>query len=285
MFRFLLSTTVCSAISSVSLTQAQDVRLIVQITVDGLRGDLLNRYETSLGQDGFRRLMEGGVWYRNAHHEHANTETVVGHATLATGAHPSEHGMIGNSWFDRATGLQGYNIEDPNYSMLPVEGFEGGGIQIDPAQAAIQSDGRSPANILASTFGDELFKSNNGRSKIISISGKDRSAVAMGSHVGTAYWMSVDTGAYETSTYYADDYPDWVQAWNAQRRADEKIGSTWNLEDPLDSYLLAENDDRDYETDLKGFGVTFPHTYGTPEDGPYYTQVLLSPIGDRLVAS
>ena len=107
MFRFLLSTTVCSAISSVSLTQAQDVRLIVQITVDGLRGDLLNRYETSLGQDGFRRLMEGGVWYRNAHHEHANTETVVGHATLATGAHPSEHGMIGNSWFDRATGLQG----------------------------------------------------------------------------------------------------------------------------------------------------------------------------------
>ena len=138
---------------------------------------------------------------------------------------------------------------------------------MDPAQAAAVASGRSPKNILASTFGDELYKSNNGRSKVIGISGKDRSAVAMAGHTGAAYWMSVATGAYETSTYYHDTYPDWVLDWNAERPADAVFGGEWALHDPIESYLLAENDDRPYEADLKGFGRTFPHPYGDPAGG------------------
>lgn len=263
---------------------AEAPKLIVQITVDGFRGDLLHRYMDSFGPDGFQRLIGSGVWYTDAHHMHANTETIVGHATLATGAHPAEHGMIGNAWFNREDGRLEYNIEDENYVELPMAGFEGDGVQVDPTQAAAKNDGRSPVNILASTFGDELYKSNNGRSKIVSISGKDRSAVAMGGHVGDAYWMSTSTGAFVTSSYYADAYPEWVADWNAARPADAAIGTSWALSDPIDSYLLAENDDRPYETDLKGFGRTFPHAYGAVEGGLYYTQVLVSPLGDGLSA-
>jgi len=32
-----------------------------------------------MGDGGFRYLMDHGVWYANAHYQHANTETVVGH--------------------------------------------------------------------------------------------------------------------------------------------------------------------------------------------------------------
>ena len=71
-------------------------KLILQITVDQLRGDLPTRYYDRLGKGGLRYLLDKGVVYNNAHHAHANTETIVGHVTLATGAHPSEHGMIGN---------------------------------------------------------------------------------------------------------------------------------------------------------------------------------------------
>jgi hypothetical protein len=77
------------------------------------RGDLPQRYLTHMGPGGFRYLLEQGVVYANAQHAHANTETIVGHATLATGAHPSAHGLIGNVWFDRASGRLTYNIEDP----------------------------------------------------------------------------------------------------------------------------------------------------------------------------
>jgi hypothetical protein len=72
-------------------------RLVLQITVDQFRGDLPTRYADRLGEGGLRYLLEEGIHYNNAHHGHANTETIVGHATLATGAHPAAHGMIGNT--------------------------------------------------------------------------------------------------------------------------------------------------------------------------------------------
>ena len=41
------------------------VKLVLQITIDGLRADLLNRYGDRFGQGGFRHLMENGTRYTN----------------------------------------------------------------------------------------------------------------------------------------------------------------------------------------------------------------------------
>ena len=131
-------------------------RLILQITVDQLRGDLPLRYYDRLGEGGFRYLWENGTVYSNAHHAHANTETIVGHATLATGAHPSLHGMIGNLWFDRETGELTYNIEDSRYPLLTEGADVDKQTEIDPTQKAAGTDGRSPMAILGTTFSDEL---------------------------------------------------------------------------------------------------------------------------------
>ncbi|WP_198591724.1 alkaline phosphatase family protein, partial [Vibrio sp. 10N.286.49.B3] len=99
-------------------TTTQKPKLIVQITVDGLRGDLLERYKSNFGQGGFNYLMDQGTYYNNAHFQHGNTETIVGHVSLATGAPPSVHGMIGNVWYDRSQERLVYNVEDGNYNML-----------------------------------------------------------------------------------------------------------------------------------------------------------------------
>ncbi|WP_319545925.1 alkaline phosphatase family protein [Ruegeria conchae] len=275
--------TMLLSVSATAVSATEDIRLVVQITVDGLRGDLISRYSASFGDGGFYRLLKTGVWYTDAHHRHANTETIVGHATLATGAYPSEHGMIGNAWFNRSEERLGYNIEDPNFPMLAVTGFGGEVDQVDPTQAAATTSGRSPVNLLATTFGDELSKSNAGRSKVFSVSGKDRSAVAMAGHVGKAFWMSTATGAFETSTYYYDAYPDWANDWNAKRPADTKIESEWWPECSDAPYLM-DKEEPPFVTNLGTFGRTFPHFYGTPEDGLYYTQVLVSPHGDRITA-
>ena len=78
--------------------------MIDQITIDQLRGDVPGRCRGRLGEGGFRYLMEKGTWYVNARYRHANTETAVGHATLATGADPSRHGIVANDWIDQKTG-------------------------------------------------------------------------------------------------------------------------------------------------------------------------------------
>ncbi|ANT62979.1 alkaline phosphatase (plasmid) [Salipiger sp. CCB-MM3] len=259
-------------------------RLILQITVDQLRGDLPTRYLDRLGAGGFRYLLEQGIHYNNAHHTHANTETIVGHTTLATGATPSAHGMIGNLWFDRAAGRTVYNIEDPDYSILTSGADVDASTEIDPTQRAAKSDGRSPRTILTSTFGDELSVETNGKAKVFGVSIKDRGAVSMAGHTGKAFWFSKSASQFVTSSYYYDSYPDWVDAWNAKEMPQSYGGQAWELLNPIDTYMFGENDDQEWEPDFAGFGRTFPHPLGSPEDKYFTTLLTLSPSGDQITA-
>ena len=264
--------------------QADDKpKLILQITVDQLRGDLPTRYYDRLGSGGFRYLWESGTVYRNAHHMHANTETIVGHATLATGTHPSVHGMIGNLWFDRESGFTTYNVEDANYRLLTAGADVDADTEIDPTQRAARSDGRSPAAILTTTFSDELRSSSDGQAKVVGVSVKDRGAISMAGHAGTAYWFSKASGTFVTSTYYLDAYPDWVVAFNDTAPAQQYAGSSWTLLHDKNSYLFGDTDDREWETDVGGFGRVFPHNFGDGSSPYFTTWLTLSPAGDQLV--
>jgi predicted AlkP superfamily pyrophosphatase or phosphodiesterase len=261
-----------------------DIRLVLQITVDGLRADLLTRARAQAGTDGFNRLLDNGTWFTNAHYRHANTETIVGHSTLATGAQPSVHGMTGNVWYDAEDRELAYNIEDPESPILPVRNEQQTGDQVDPSQNLARSKGRSPRALLAETFADKLHVYSTGLARTFAVSGKDRGAVPLAGKAGTAYWMSTDSGDFVTSAWYMQDYPEWVAEWNRQRKANGWAGREWALLNDPSSYLMAERDDRPYETDLRGFGRTFPHRYGGSDNKLLYTQVIASPAGDALLA-
>ena len=269
----------------VTTASADQPRLVLQITVDQLRADLPLRYYDRFEEGGFRYLYDEGVMYRNAHHAHANTETIVGHTTLATGTYPSVHGMVANLWFDRETGFITYNVEDPNYVLLTEGADVDDDTEIDPTQASARSEGRSPAAILVTTISDEIRSSNGGLSKAVGVSVKDRGAISMAGHSGTAYWFSKATGQFVTSSYYLDRYPQWVSEWNAQEQYRAYENASWQLLHPQDTYLFGDSDDRDWETDIGGFGRVFPHPWGNV-DNPYFTTLLTtSPAGDELTLS
>jgi predicted AlkP superfamily pyrophosphatase or phosphodiesterase len=263
----------------------QPPRLILQITVDALRGDLPRRFANVLGDGGFRYLMEQGIYYNSARYEHANTETIVGHASLATGSVPAAHGMVGNVWFDREQGRMLYNIEDADYRLLTAGAGVDQATEIDPTQRAAKADGRSPAAILSSTFSDELAVHTNGQAKIFGVSVKDRGAVSLAGHAGKAFWFSKASGEFVTSSYYYDRYPEWVLAWNATDFAAAYAGKAWELTHERPDYLFGDADDREYETAFPGFGRTFPHPYGTRDDKYFTTRLTLSLAGDELTLS
>lgn len=280
---------VCVAVGAIAIASigapalAKDrPRLILQITVDQMRGDMPTRFANRLGKGGLRYLIEEGIHYDNAHHAHANTETIVGHVTLATGAHPAAHGMVGNLWFDRVDGRVTYNIEDPDYRLLT----EGAGVdaetEIDPTQKAAASDGRSPRAILTSTFSDELASYTEGQAKIFSVSVKDRGAVSMAGHAGKAFWFSKADGQFVTSTYYYEKYPKWVSDWNAKGPTQKYAGKAWQLMNPLETYLFGDRDDQEWEFDLAGYGKTFPHAFTTPDNRYFTTYLTISPAGDEI---
>lgn len=257
-------------------------KLILQITVDQLRGDLPRRYLRKMGPDGFRFLLEQGVVYENAHHAHANTETIVGHATLATGAYPSAHGLIGNVWLDRATGEMKYNIEDARYPLLTAGADVDKATEIDPTQRAARTEGRSPAAMLTSTFSDELAIHTVRRAKVFGVSIKDRGAVSMAGHAGKAFWFSKATGQFVSSRFYYERYPEWVNAFNKSKPTQRYANQHWKLLLDRGEYQFADLDDVPWETELGEYGRVFPHPYG-PGDGKMFTTLLtISPAGDDL---
>lgn len=261
---------------------AEKPRLVLQITVDQLRGDLPGRYLAQMGEGGFRYLLEQGVVYEDAHHDHANTETIVGHATLATGAQPSDHGLIGNVWFDRESDRLTYNIEDERYPLLSADADVDKSTEIDATQRVARSDGRSPAAILVSTFSDELAIHTANQAKIFGVSIKDRGAVSMAGHAGKAFWFSKAAAGFVTSRFYYDDYPAWVKEFNAAGPALRYAGGQWELLKAPATYLFGDKDDQPWESTVAGFGRTFPHPYGS-SDGKYFTTLLtLSPAGDEM---
>jgi predicted AlkP superfamily pyrophosphatase or phosphodiesterase len=257
-------------------------KLILQITVDQLRSDLPKRYMSKMGEGGFKYLYDQGIVYEDAHHAHSNTETIVGHTTLATGAYPSRHGLIGNVWFDRTTGHMTYNIEDPRYTLLSSDADVDQSTEIDPTQRAARSDGRSPAAILVSTFSDELSIHTDKKAKVFGISVKDRGAVSMAGHAGKAFWFSKAKGEFVSSSFYYDTYPQWVNDFNANKPALDYANKHWELMYKPSEYMFGDKDDQEWESAIGGFGRVFPHAYG-PADGKYYTTFLtLSPAGDEL---
>jgi predicted AlkP superfamily pyrophosphatase or phosphodiesterase len=258
-------------------------RLVLQITVDQWRGDLINRYGRHLGDDGLRRLLDGGLHFVDAHHRHANTETIVGHTTLATGTDPAIHGMVANLWFDRIGGTQFYNVQDPDFPLVGAEGVDADA-EIDPTQRAATTDGRSPRNILTSTISDEIALHFGPKAKIFGVSVKDRGAISMAGHAGTAYWFSKSEGRFVTSTFYRDDYPEWVAEWEAKGVVASYAETAWELSAAPDAYMFGDRDDQPWETDFPGFGRTFPHAWGPVDDDYFTTRLTLSPAGDEITA-
>ena len=81
--------------------EAAAPRLVIMIVAEQFRSDHLDLYADGFVEGGFRRLIDGGAVFRHCRYPAATTFSASAAATLATGALPSEHGIIADSWFDK----------------------------------------------------------------------------------------------------------------------------------------------------------------------------------------
>jgi predicted AlkP superfamily pyrophosphatase or phosphodiesterase len=236
------------------------------LSVDQMRFDYLTRFKP-LFQGGFRTLWERGAIFSNAHYEYANTETGPGHSVLLTGRHPSHSGIIANAWWDSVS-RSWVNVVD------------------DPVQTPVGGTGRgaSPANLIGFTVGDVLKKASPA-SRVVGVSGKDRSAVLMaGRRADAAYWYESGHGGFITSTYYMSAPPPWLVAWNRKPYPDRYAGQTWTrlLPDDATYRKYAGEDAVPGEWDNKD--TTFPHSIrGKPPSPGFYDDFRRTPFADEMV--
>ncbi len=245
-------------------------KLVVFMAVDGFPQEQLLKYYDQYGEGGFKLLLDQGAWYGNNHYSHATTYTGVGHATLLSCAHPYKHSVIGNDWLDKKTKQRIYSTEDTRHKLLGEE--------------TPKHSGTSPFNMKVTTVGDELIYAN-GKSKVIAISGKDRSSIGLAGQNGIAYMHSPATGRFVTSDYYMADYPAWWKAFYDGKPQDKYFGQKWTPLLPDEAYSRSVPDDRPWSTNYKGIGTKFPHSIDGGAKEPnksYYDAMLWTPFGDLL---
>jgi predicted AlkP superfamily pyrophosphatase or phosphodiesterase len=186
-------------------------KLVLAIVIDQFRYDYLLRFRNDY-HSGLERLLQQGAVFTNAYYRQAATVTAVGHSTFLSGAPPSISGIIGNEWYDRESGKTVTSVSDPATKLV-------GGVPGEP--------GSSPWRLQVSTVPDEL-KIQDGASRVIGVSIKDRSAILPAGHTAdAAYWYDSNSNHWVTSSYYRSELPEWVQAVNAKQSYRRAVGATW----------------------------------------------------------
>jgi predicted AlkP superfamily pyrophosphatase or phosphodiesterase len=197
----------------------QRPKLVVGIVVDQMRWDFLYRYYNNYSNNGFRRLIKEGNNHDNMTIDYLPSVTANGHTAIWTGSIPALSGINGNDFYvkDKRT----YCTDDHFVKSVGTDD-----------KCALMS----PHYMRVSTIGDELKLATDFKSHVISIALKDRSAILSGGHgADAAYWGDVKTGHFITSSYYMNELPKWVKAFNDR----------YNI--PLDSLYISN----------KGIDITF----------------------------
>ena len=249
----------------------QRPKLVVGIVVDQMKMEYLYRFSDDFSANGFKRLMDNGFVFHNAHFNYMPTYTAPGHASIYTGTTPSVNGIVGNDWFSRKLGKGMYCTEDDSVKTI------GNGTAKEGAM--------SPKNLQSTTITDELRLGTNFKGKVIGMSLKDRGAILPAGHFANwAFWFS-GTGAFISSTFYGEKLPDWVTEFNNQKNYLPYINKGWSLLKPASDYNESLPDDNPYEgklynSDKPVFTYNLEEMYEKNDAGV----ICSTPFGNNLLA-
>jgi len=212
-----------------SENKTEKPKLVVGIVVDQMRYDYIYRFWDDFGNDGFKRLINEGHFFRNAQFGYVPTYTGPGHASIFTGTTPSVHGIIANNWYDKQASEMVYCAGDG--SRETVCNCEKNHTDV------ISTDGKmSPHQMLTTTIGDEM-QLFNPESKVIGISLKDRGAILSAGHAAdAAYWMD-SKGEWITSSYYMDELPDWLKEFQDENPSSNYLKGDWEVDEQFSHNL------------------------------------------------
>ena len=222
-----------------SETPVKKSKLVIGIVIDQMRYDYLTRFADRYGKDGFNRILKNGFSLENAHYNFIPTYTAVGHASIYAGTSPNNHGIISNNWYDKVLKKNIYCVDDINYKTIGNDGIVGQ---------------KSPYRLYTTTVADQLQLAQNMQGKTIGIAIKDRSAILpVGHTANAAYWYDAgNKNQWITSSFYMEELPDWVKAFNSNNKADAYLNEAWETLYDIKTYSQSRADNNIYENNLNG---------------------------------
>ncbi|MBO5704350.1 MAG: alkaline phosphatase family protein [Bacteroidaceae bacterium] len=204
---FLLAVSALAS-AEVQATRSQVPRVVVNVMIDQLRSDFLEAFLPLYGDDGFKKIMGEGQVFSQAAYPHHHPDLASSAATIASGAAPSEHGIVGRRWVDRQSLRPIFCCDDINYPGVGTH---------EPS---------SPQRMAVTTLADELKIATEGKALVYAISPFREVAVFSAGHAANgAVWLDDNTGLWVSSTFY-EKLPEWVDEYNQYHNTVVKAKNT-----------------------------------------------------------
>ena len=255
--------------TSAAFVSAEGPKLLVLLVVDQFRADYVETYGGQWS-GGLRRLIDNGAWFTEAAYPYLNTVTCAGHATIATGAYPSTHGMISNSWWDRALNQSVRCTFDPDVEVVSY------GIPQEP--------GESPNRLRIPTLSDELRLQLDSDARVVTFSLKERSAIMLGGHLADVVTWFGRNNAWVTSSVYTKRPIPFLADFIQASPIEVLHGTRWSRTLAATNYLY--EDDIEGERPPANWTGTFPHLLegeqGLPDE-QFYERWRTSPYSDEVL--
>ncbi|MFI3319226.1 MAG: alkaline phosphatase family protein [Rikenellaceae bacterium] len=187
-------------------------RLVINLVVGSMRAGDVERYRGNLSSGGLVRMTDSGVNFLNAQYKAQQTVTPVSLSTLATGATPAVHGVIGYGWWDYVVGKRVYLLNDPEERIVEYH---------------TDGQGVSAHRLLAPTV-TEMLRGAKPKSKSVTIAIEPSSAIPFNGAVGDTYWMDERTCEWSSSTAYMSKLPEWVRLFNKTQLTEKTVNMQWS---------------------------------------------------------
>lgn len=194
-----------TAVKTAEAAPVDAPRLVVNISIDQLRGDLLEQFLPYCGGDGFKKLLLQGCVYENGGVAFAPVDRAAATASLSTGTVPYYNGIPSGEWVSRKT-------------LAPVRCYTDQGSLLTP-----RGNAPAPVNVVVSTLGDEMKIASHSLSKVYSVAAECDAAIMMAGHAADgALWIDRNSGMWVSSAYYATT-GDWINSFNKQHQPAKKL--------------------------------------------------------------
>jgi Type I phosphodiesterase / nucleotide pyrophosphatase len=164
-------------------------KLLVLLVIEQFRPDYLDDVWGQIGRGGLRRLIENGVYFPDCRHL-ALSYTSSTLATMATGAWPSQHGIVADTWYDPAAGK-------------PVRG--------------------SAEDLRATTLAAQIAASEGARVYVCSLDPLE-GALFAGTPGAQLFWMN-DEGRFATRG--PEGGPTWLEDFNQAKPVERLRNAPW----------------------------------------------------------
>lgn len=207
---------------SIAPLSPEQPALVINIVVDNLSIQDIERNRHLLSTEGILKLVNEGTLFNNAYYPYSCESNESDYTSIVTATTPRHHGIIAKRWYDR-------NKEEYQSSIANNKHIS---IGLNKQQKSFDA-----SNILCSTIGDELKLNTGGKSKVYSVSLKPEAAVLLAGHAAdAAFWLDDKEGQFITSDYYTTWLPDWTETFNSKKLANFYLTQEWTLNNDPDLY-------------------------------------------------